>query len=305
MRVKLECPTNFLDHKELDKILSSRSMTICEEDPQAVIVNPGTSEFLDRDYFSEYKNLRVVGTPSTGTNHVDVKDLKRNNVSVVCLLDNKKSLEQIHASAEFTWLHIMNLTRKFTNATKATAGWRSNTNELFLRSNELHGKTIGIIGLGRIGTKVAKYAKAFGMKVCFYDPYVEHKRYKKVENLADLDQCDVISINCALTHETFGMIRPGLWDYIGEKTIVVNTSRGEVVDEDYIADLVRNNGILYGTDVLRNEQNIAQLKKSPILALSKRTQSVVVTPHVAGATKESQTKALLTTLDLVKGVIKA
>jgi D-3-phosphoglycerate dehydrogenase len=275
-------------------------MTLCTEDPQVVIVNPGTSEFLDTSYFDDYKNLSVVGTPSTGTNHIDVSSLIAKGVSVVCLLDNKKSLKDIHASAEFTWLHIMNLTRKFTNAVNATAGWRSNTNELFLRSHELHGKTIGIVGLGRIGTKVAKYAKTFGMKVCFYDPYVTNMSYTSVKSLRQIGDCDIISINCSLTSETMSMIRPGVWDNIKPGTVVVNTSRGEVVDEDYIVTLVKDWGILYGADVLRNEQNIPRLKKSPILVLSKRSDRVVITPHIAGATKESQTKALLTTLDLAK-----
>ncbi len=301
MRVKLECPVNFLEHNELDKILIGKGMTLCNEDPQVVIVNPGTSEFLDNNYFADYKNLTVVGTPSTGTNHIDVNALTDRGVCVVCLLDNKKSLEDIHASAEFTWLHIMNLTRKFTNAVNATAGWRSNTNELFLRSNELHGKTIGIVGLGRIGTKIAKYATTFGMNVCYYDPYVNNYTYRQVKTLRQIEDCDIISINCSLTKETTGMIRPGVWDRIKAGTVVVNTSRGEVVDEDYIVALVKDWGILYGTDVLRNEQNIPSLKKSPILALSKRTDKVVITPHVAGATKESQTKALLTTLDLSRG----
>ena len=202
----------------------------------------------------------------------------------------------------------MNLTRKFTNAVNATAGWRSNTNELFLRSNELHGKTIGIVGLGRIGSKIAKYASAFGMNVCYYDPYVLTGRaapeYTEIKDIRVLENCDIISINCALTRQTAGMIRPGTWDNIKPGTVVVNTSRGEVVDEDYVVWMVKEAGILYGADVLKNEQNIAQLKKSPILALSKRTEKVVITPHVAGATKESQTKALLTTLNLVKGARK-
>ena len=306
MRIRLECPVNFLGHQELEKILSDKGMTIDEEDPEAVIVNPGTSQFLDRDYFKEYKNLFVIGTPSTGTNHLDVSALKGKKIKVVCLLDNKKTLENIHASAEFTWVHIMNLTRKFTNAVTATAGWRSNTNELFLRSNELHGKTIGIVGLGRIGKKIAKYASAFGMKVCYYDPHVinANRKYTEVKDLTLLENCDIISINCALTKQTYGKIKPGTWDNIKPGTVVVNTSRGEVVDEDYIVWMVKEAGILYGADVLKNEQNIAQLKKSPILALSKRTEKVVITPHVAGATKESQTKALLTTLDLVKGTKK-
>ena len=76
MRVKLECPVNFLGPQELDKILESRGIQLDDEDPQAILVNPGTSEFLSVDHFKNYKNLSVVGTPSTGTNHIDIKGLK-------------------------------------------------------------------------------------------------------------------------------------------------------------------------------------------------------------------------------------
>jgi len=306
LRVKLECPTNFLEPHEVESILLSREMCLNSEDPDAVVVNPGTDKYLCWDYFGGYKNLSVVGTPSTGTNHINVSALTSRGISVVCLLDDKKSLNDIHASAEFTWVHIMNLTRKFTNAIASVDDWRSETNELLLRSNELHGKTIGIIGMGRIGIKLASYAKAFGMNVCFYDPYKkswEFPAIKKVQELSDMSVCDILSINCTLTKETNSLIRPGVWDDLKPGTVVVNTSRGDVVDEDYIVSLVNNNGIYYGTDVLQNEQNLRLLKKSSLYELSKRSDRVVITPHVAGATKESQTKALVTTLDLVKSAV--
>ena len=300
MKVKLECPINFLKVSELETILATRRMCLSDKNPDIVIVNPGTDKFLDASYFSKYKNLKVVGTPSTGTNHIDVAGLREKEISVVCLLDDKESLQNIHASAEFTWIHVMNLMRKFSKAIGSVDEWRSDKNELSLRSNELFGKIIGIVGMGRIGSKIAKYAKAFGMSVRYYDPYVKKSDAIRVRNLSDLTQCDVITINCVLNQETENLISDGVWDNIKPKTIVVNTSRGEVVNEAYIKTLIEKRGIIYGADVLQGEQDLERLKNSPLYLLSKVTDRVIITPHVAGATKESQTKALVYTLDLVK-----
>ena len=303
MKVKLECPTNFLSASELEDILVKYQSSLCSKNPDAVIVNPGTEKYLGWDHFSRYENLKVVGTPSTGTNHIDVLSLRENEISVVCLLDDKDSLENIHASAEFTWVHVMNLARKFSRAINSVDDWRSEENELHLRSNELFGKKIGIVGVGRIGRKILSYAKAFGMSVMFYDPYVEHaKGAIKADRIEELSDCDVITINCVLSNETREMITYGVWDDIKPGTIIVNTSRGEVVNEKYIASLINGKGISYGADVLQGEQNLQKLRTSPIYELSEK-ENVVITPHVAGATKESQTKALCYTLGLVRNLV--
>jgi len=302
MKIRLDCPVNFLSNDELDEILASRGMSLEKDDPEAIIVNPGTDKFLDESYFSSFKSLKYVASPSTGTNHIDLFYLARRNIRAFCLLDDKTSLKNIHASAEFTWIHIMNLHRKFLNATRSIEQWRSDKNELNLRSNELYGKSIGIVGMGRIGSKIAKYANAFGLSVFYYDPHVSDPETPaiRVESLGALSKYDIISLNCSLNDETRNMVNFGIWDDIAPGTIVVNTSRGEVVNEDYIVYLVQKNQIMFGADVLHNEQNVEKLKESPIYKMSKVCDRVVLTPHVAGATKESQSKALVAVLNLIK-----
>ena len=186
MRVKIECPINFLQIQDLNVMLESLGYTTDSKDPfwtECIIVNPGTDIFLGEDYFSKYQNLKVVGTPSTGVNHLDMDYLNSRNIDVKCLLDNRDVLENIHASAEFTWLHIMNAFRRFIPSVNNVHKWRDDENERFLRSNELAGKTIGIVGLGRIGRKIARYAEAFGMNVEYYDPYVTNSQYKTVDGV--------------------------------------------------------------------------------------------------------------------------
>ena len=296
MRVKIECPINFLQVQDINVILDSLGYTLDSKDPECIVVNPGTDIFLGEDYFSHYENLKIVGTPSTGVNHLDVDYLNNRNIAAKCLLDNRNVLENIHASAEFTWLHIMNAFRKFIPAVNNVEKWREDGNESLLRSNELAGKTIGIIGLGRIGRKIAKYAKAFNMNVEYYDPYVDNCQYKRVFSLTNLQNVDILCISCYLTEETRGLIGGGILDDFKQGLVVVNTSRGEVVDEEYIYNLIIKDKIFYSCDVLCGEQNINMLKKSKLLNLDR--DNIVITPHVAGATVESQTKALRGILEL-------
>lgn len=295
-KIKLDCPTNFLSESELKNILDEYNMQLDTNNPECLIVNPGTEFYLDKCYFKHYPNLQIVATPSTGVNHIDTDYLKSRNIHTFCLLDSKESLENIHASAEFTWMHIMNSFRKFVKAIGQVEYWREDTNEKLLRSNELAEKKIGIIGLGRIGRKIAHYATAFSMDVYYFDPYVENDAYKRVNSLNELKHCDAISINPYLTPETKEMITYGVFDGFKNNLIVVNTSRGEIVNEEYIYKLIVDEKIIYACDVLQNEQNIDELRKSKLFRL--KSDRITITPHVAGATKESQVKALTTVLDL-------
>ena len=300
MKIKIACPTDFICETSFNSLLKKYGFEPVWTDPECVIVNPGTDEFLGPKYFSQFKSLKIVGTPSTGVNHIDIEYLAQNDIPVMHLLDDRATLDNIHASAEFTWLHIMNATRKFSLAVQNKEKWREKSNEGLLRSNELHGKKIGIIGMGRIGKKLAKYATAFGMEIYWYDPYVDHVSFKsqRVKSLNKLKVCDIISINCYLTDETMGLITYDVFDGFKENLIVVNTSRGEVVNENYIYDLVVDNKIVYSTDVLCDEQDIKTLYKSDLFNL--KHDNLTITPHVAGATLESQTKAFEAILRLCK-----
>ena len=288
MRVKFECPITFIE----SEISMVGVFTVDNENPECIILNPGVDTFYGKEYFEQFKNLKVVGTPSTGVNHMDCEYLKKKEIKFYSLLDDRKSLDSITASAEFTWLHIMNLVRKFSYSLSYVAYWRSIENEDNLRSRELSGRKLGIIGFGRIGKKIKRYAEAFEMQVKFYDPYVNGEG--KVDFLQDLSDSDIISINCYLTEETKGMITYDVFEYFKDGLMVVNTSRGEVVDENYIADLVEEGKINYACDVLQNEQNIEELKKSRLY----KSDEVVITPHIAGVTVDSQTKALEAILKL-------
>ena len=282
MRVRFECPTNFISSEIFEGLIEDK------DNPECIILNPGSEIFYGEEYFDSFKDLKIVGTPSTGVNHIDREYLKERGIKLYSLLDDRESLDRITASAEFTWLHIMNAVRKFSLSLDFASKWRDSGNEQFLRSVELSGKKLGIIGFGRIGRKLNRYAEAFEMSVKFYDPYVEGS-CKSIEDLYD---SDVLSINCYLNDETKGMISDGFFDGFKDGLIVVNTSRGEVVDEDYVAGMVENHKIFYSCDVLSNEQDMSKLHSSPLWDMFRYYSNLIITPHVAGVTVDSQRKAM-------------
>ena len=155
-KIQIDCPTDFINIK--DDLLFDLGL---EESvyPEILITNPGSEFKYDETSLNNEwcKDLKIVATPSTGNTHIDLDYLKKRGIQFYSLLDDRKSLDKITASSEFTWLHIMNAMRKFREATNNTRYWRHKNNEENLRTQQLFGKTIGIIGYGRIGKNVSKY----------------------------------------------------------------------------------------------------------------------------------------------------
>ena len=249
VRVQIDCPTDFINIK--DDLLFDWGLQESVY-PEILITNPGSDfKYNEESLNNEWcKDLKIVATPSTGNTHIDLDYLEERGIEFVSLLDDRESLDKITASSEFTWLHIMNAMRKFRQATNNTRYWREKNNEENLRTQQLYGKTIGIIGYGRIGKNVSKYATTF-------------KDFKK-----------------------------GL--------VVVNTSRGEVVDERYISLLIKSREIYYSADVIVDEQNISTPHHSELYNLydSGEYENLTLTPHVAGVTTDSQEIAFRSVIEL-------
>ena len=162
IRIEIDCPTDFINYK--DDLLYDWGL---QESiyPEILITNPGSEYKYDEQHFNDehYKDLKIVATPSTGNTHIDLDYLEKKGIQFYSLLDDRESLDRITASSEFTWLHIMNAMRKFRVATNNTRYWREKENEEKLRTQQLYGKTLGIIGFGRIGKNISEYAKTFRM----------------------------------------------------------------------------------------------------------------------------------------------
>jgi D-3-phosphoglycerate dehydrogenase len=150
--------------------------------------------------------------------------------------------------------------------------------------------TIGSIGYGRLGGMYAKYCKAFDSRVLVYDPYkeVEDKGIEQVDNLDYLlQESDVIAIHVHVTEETIGMIDKACFDIMKQDVVLVNTARGDIVNElDSVSFLQSNPNARIATDVLANE--IRNRENSPLLKYALESEQVIITPHIGGMCREAQ-----------------
>ena len=163
---------------------------------------------------------------------------------------------------------------------------------------ELSGKQLGIVGYGKVGRLVSDRMKSFGMSVSFYDPYV--KDWEGPEKNLELDELlsssDVISIHVIKTEETENLISKEKLNLLKKNAILINTSRGGVVDEDYLVEMLRSKQIFgAGLDVYSEEppKNIDNFVDT----------NLITTPHIGASTNEAQLKAGLETVENIKKIL--
>jgi D-3-phosphoglycerate dehydrogenase / 2-oxoglutarate reductase len=274
-----------IDKNKLIKIISKYDI---------LITNPGSNYKYDNKILNFAEKLKLIITPSTGTDHIDCAYCIKNNIHIRCLLNNRRILNSISASAEFTLFLIFLTLRKFNKVQKIikNGSWRKK--EDIIRGNEIQNKTVGIVGFGRIGKKLYKYLRSFGCTVKIYDPYIniKNKKLNFVKSLKTIfEKCDIISLNLSLNEKTENIISNKYLNVLKKNQILVNTSRGKIVDQKVIIKKIKQRKFFYSTDVISNEFK-NNLKSDDILNLSYKNENLIVTPHIAGLTEESQTKSL-------------
>ena len=239
-------------------------------------------------------NLKGIVTASTGTNHLPLAFCQPHRLPVRSLLDARYELSEIKASSEFTFLLMLATLRNLKMGIRHANTWHMH--ERLFRGNELYGKKVGIIGLGRIGQNIYKWCKAFDAEIThIYDPH----RVEGVKLEWLFDQCDIVVICCSLNPETRGMIDGQLLARLKNGACLVNTSRGEVIRESELVDVLHKRPDLrVGLDVLVGECSGMHLS-SPLLDMN----GVTATPHMAGTTVESQTKAAKIALALLRDLV--
>lgn len=269
------------------------------------IVSPCPTYYINKEITSFFPNLKSVVTPSTGTNHIDKKSLESIGIKVYSLRDSEL-YNSILASSEYSFSLILSLIRKIPEASRfpVEGKWRESENDL--RSREINTLKLGIIGLGRIGSNVANYASSMKMDVSYFDPNISCESYKRINTIEEVFQTsDVLLLSLILNSKTKNLISKEVLENSKKGLLLVNTSRGEVIDENAVADLVKNNTLGgFATDVLQGEID-GSWKYSPILGLSKEGYNVIVTPHIAGLTYDSENKAQNIALGLASKSIEA
>ena len=263
------------------------------------VVDPGQNFLVDDEVLGLFPSLEAVITPSTGTNHLHLDACQKRGIAVYSLLDDREGLNTISASAEFTFLLLLNTLRRLDVAMAESSAGRWREREEVMRGRELSGKRVGLVGMGRIGRRMATYCSAFDAEIVYYDPYVDKSPWKKMSLEALFKSSDAVCVCCALTRETDGLIGFPLLSRLKEGASLVNTSRGEVIIEtDLVTVLGERPDISVALDVLPGESQDLH-RSSELIEFHKRGQ-IVVTPHVAGATQESQSKAARCALSLLE-----
>jgi D-3-phosphoglycerate dehydrogenase len=282
----------------LDKLSNIAEVTLLDiKDGESLLKQTKDADLLfvrlrfhiNKEVIDNAPQLKYILTATTGLDHIDVAYFESKGGKVISLKGEYEFLSTIPSTAEHTWGLLLALMRNTPKAFEDVKNgfWRR---DLF-KGHNAHGKKIGILGLGRVGTQVAKYANVFGMEIGFYDcvekKYKNHRIFSNPKDL--LAWADIISIHIPLNKDNNHFVDKELLDCMKDNAVLINTSRGAVIDEEYACDLIRKKKIRgYATDVIENEINCkSNVSKEQLVLLAQEGYNIIITPHIAGATYES------------------
>lgn len=268
------------DRTSLDQIVERA------RDAEIVLTNKTP---LRKEVLIQLSKLRYIGVLATGFDVVDIEAATEQGITVTNV-----PAYGTNAVAQFTMAMLLELCHRIgRHDTSVHAGdWMRSPDFCYWRSPlvELTGKTIGLIGLGRIGTEVATLASAFGMRVLAYKPNQQEAPPLDLIKWTSFDEllthADVVSLHCPLTPKTQGMINKEALDKMKPTAFLLNTSRGKLIDEQELADAL-NEGRLAGAalDVLSAEP---PQRDNPLLT----ARNCVIKPHIAWATTEARERLM-------------
>ncbi len=278
----------------LPKRLSEAELLPIVADAVAMVVRSETK--VTKKVLEAAPKLRVVGRAGVGVDNVDVEAATQRGVVVM----NTPAGNTI-TTAELTFTMLLSLARKVPQAhgTMVAGKW---DRKLF-QGVELAGKTLGVLGMGRIGTEVAKRAIAFGMRVVGYDPFLTEGRAKAlgIELATDLDvvyrEADFITVHMPVTEQTKGMLNTAAFSKMKPGVRIVNCARGEIIVEtDLLAALDSGKVAAAGLDVFSVEPLAADhpFRKHP---------NLILTPHLGASSEEAQEKCGIEVAEVITGYL--
>jgi len=255
-----------------------------------IIVRSATK--ITRDIIERSKNLKIIARAGVGLDNIDVAAAKEKNIKVINAPDSLTV-----SVSELVFGSLLCLMRKICDANNSMKEGRWEKKKF--EGIEIYKKNFGIIGFGRIGKRVASIANAFNANVFAYDPLITDEKIYKNLNVkkSELDEilseCDIISLHVPLTNETKDMINEKNIRLMKKNAIIINTSRGGIINEKALIDALKNKRIAGACiDVFENEPNI-----NPEF---RNLDNVVLTPHLGSATKEAQKRAGMDIVNQIK-----
>ena len=272
-----------VDHKEL--------VTIADKYD---VIFVGLYPMIDKEVMDKATKLKYIAIPANTLENIDEAYAKKKKIKVVSLWGETKFLNTITSTAELAAGLMIDIVR-FTPWTFDTVKNYKWDRENF-RGHTLFGKTLGIVGMGRLGTWMARYGRAFGMRVLYVDPYVNlstsdvDRLGRKVSFDELLKKSDVISLHAHLNKETENMFDAEVFKKMKKTAYLVNTARGRIVNENALLNALKKGEIAgYAADVLALEfETNMRLKGYPLVEYAKTHRNVIIVPHTGGMTHESR-----------------
>lgn len=255
-----------------------------------LLCNPNQQTYIIDEELLNGTSIKIINTCSTGMNHIDTLYCKNAGIEILSLTKDIELIRKLPSTSELAFGLMTSLLRKIPQSITHVSNYGWDYTQFIGR--QIKDLNIGIVGYGRLGKMMHNFCIAFNANTMIYDPYQEIP-YAQCEARSLQELCqfsDVLTLHVHVTDETKYMINKEILGYMKENSYIINTSRGEIVDEQAIVNALKNNKIAgYGTDVIENEFD--DLTKSPIISAMNEGENIIVTPHVGGMTIEGQTKA--------------
>lgn len=258
-------------------------------DVDAIVTN--LSQRITPKVIDTAKRLKIISTPSTGTDHIDIEYAENKGILVQSIKKDYDVLKKITSTAEHAFLLMMACLRKLPFAFDAVRRGEWTRSEY--RGREVEGRVVGILGYGRLGEMFSRFAKGFDMKVIACDPFknVTDDWVEQVEFDELLARAEIITIHVHLTDETRNMINRDVFNKMRDGVYLVNTSRGGLIDEEAFIEALESGKIMCaGIDVLANELD-GDIINEPLVKYAQTHSNLIISPHIGGCSYDAQEKS--------------
>lgn len=278
-----------------DKAIGRQQLMKAVKDMDALLCL--LTDSIDKELLEAAPRLKCVSNLAVGFNNIDLEYANSRNIAV-CNTPGVLT----ETTADLTWALLLACARRVVEADNyARSGRFEGWEPLLMLGVDVFSKTLGIIGMGRIGSAVARRAEGFGMKVLWFDPQVDPKTVSDKYERADLrhlcSSSDFISIHVPLTPDTHHLVNSELLSLMRPTAVLINTARGPIVDEEALIKALRDKKIAAaGLDVFENEPEIP----AELLEL----ENAVLLPHIGSASIETRTKMALMAAENAIAVIQ-
>ncbi len=270
------------------KVIDTKMENLLEFIENIDILLIGLEFTIDRNIIEKAKNLKVIGTPTTGLDHIDIEAANERNIKILSLKGDFDFTDKIHASFEHTIALMLTIMRKIPFAFESVKNYSWERKRYV--GHELKNKVLGILGYGRIGKKVAKICTQFQMKVIANDidfEKIKKDGFKAVSKEDLFRKSNIIIICVPLKESTINLVdkkefllMKGGW--------IINTSRGRIINEDALLEALKTEKLTgVAVDVLSTENTSSHPHSNKLIEYSRTHDNIIITPHIAGSTFES------------------